>query len=56
MIIDLDRHNLSLTIDSYMKQIKDLEKASGYKIDELIELFKQNRISSISEQTKVSED
>lgn len=45
MFINFNTHSLILEYSAYQAQIKNLEKVSGYKIDVLIELFREKRVT-----------
>ncbi len=54
-MINIDTHSLLLDLDMYTAQISKLEKASGYKIEDLIQLFKNERITVLPSQPNMSE-
>lgn len=45
MIIHIDKYSLLDDLQMYTREIKRLEKASGYKIDALIGMFKSRTIT-----------
>lgn len=44
MFINWDEKSISDNLDMYINQIEELEKTSGYTIEELTELFLNKRV------------